>query len=107
MCLCTSLRPSLDGLSPPQLPTAICVGGFRCSGLTPALLVRLLLWPGLSVHRKVAVGSAQARGTSGRSAISGVGEKGWAWPGEEGQRCAAGGAGLLLPHVAPCLVSRV
>ena len=35
-------------------------------------MMRFLLWPGLSVHRKVAVGSAQARGTSDRSAVSPV-----------------------------------
>ena len=52
--------------------TAVCVGGFRCSGLTPVLMMRFLLWPGLSIHRKVAVGSAQARGTSDRSAVSPV-----------------------------------
>ena len=52
--------------------TTVCVGGFRCSGLTPVLMMRFLPWPGLSVHRKVAVGSAQARGTSDRSAVSPV-----------------------------------
>ena len=97
--LCTSLRPSLGRLSLPQLPTAVCVGGWRCSGQTPALLMRLRPWPGLSVHRKVAVGSAQAHGASDRSAVSpvlgrkaGRGQERRAWP--------------SLPRVAPCLVSR-